>query len=245
MKKIYFASDFHLGIPDHAQSLEREKKIVRWLHSIKHDAAKIYLLGDIFDFWFEYKHVSPKGHVRLLGTLAELQDSGIEIEVFIGNHDMWMFGYFQQELGIPVHHDSIQFEWGGKKFFVGHGDGIGPGDHGYKFIKKVFRNKFNQQLFGLLHPTIAFSMARYWSGRSRNKNEEAAYLGEDKEWQIIYAKEILEKEHFDYFIFGHRHIVLEVPLKNNSTFYNLGDWITHFTYLVFDGEKASLLYFEK
>lgn len=245
MKKLYFASDFHLGIPDHAQSLQREKKIVRWLHSIKNDAAKIYLLGDIFDFWFEYKHVAPKGHVRLLGTLAELRDSGIEIEIFIGNHDMWMFGYFQQELGIPVHRHSIQFEWGGKKFFVGHGDGVGPGDHGYKFIKRVFRNKWSQRLFAMLHPTIAFSIARYWSGKSRDNNEEAAFLGEDKEWQILYAKEILKTAHFDYFIFGHRHIALEVPLKDNCIFYNLGDWVTHFTYLEFDGEKASLEYFEK
>lgn len=244
MKKVYFASDFHLGIPNHTQSLEREKKIVRWLKSIQHDAAKIYLVGDIFDFWFEYKHVAPKGYVRLLGALAELRDSGIEIEIFTGNHDMWMFGYFQQELNIPVHHNAIQFELQGKTFFIGHGDGIGPGDYGYKFIKKVFRNKLSQRLFALLHPHIGFSMAQFWSGQSRNNNEEAAFLGEDKEWQIIYAKEILKKQHVDYFIFGHRHIALQLPIGANSTFYNLGDWITHFTYLEFDGEKTSLLYFE-
>ncbi|MFN3939138.1 MAG: UDP-2,3-diacylglucosamine diphosphatase [Chitinophagales bacterium] len=245
MKKIYFASDFHLGVPSHAASVQREKKIVRWLNSIRADAEKIFLVGDIFDFWFEYKYVTPKGYVRLLGTLADMRDSGIEIEIFTGNHDMWMFGYFQHELNIPVHHDAIQFEVQGKKFFVGHGDGIGPGDNGYKLIKKVFRSKINQRLFGMLHPYIAFKLAHFWSEKSRNSNEEAAFLGEDKEWQIIYAKQILKKQHYDYFIFGHRHIALELPLSDTDTlFYNLGDWIQHFTYLEFDGVKTTLKKFE-
>ena len=244
MGNLYFASDFHLGIPSAAESLEREKRIVRWLESIAPTAERIYLVGDLFDFWFEYKDVVPRGYTRLLGTLARLKDKGIEIDIFTGNHDLWMFGYFQEELGIPVHHENIRFEYGGKHFVVGHGDGIGPGDNGYKFMKRVFTNKLAQRLFGFLHPRIAFGMANYWSGKSRMSNEEAGFMGEDKEWQVIYAKEILSKEHIDYFIFGHRHIKLELPL-GKSVFYNLGDWITFNTYVEFDGQQCHLKQFEK
>ncbi len=243
--KIYFASDFHLGIPDFESSLEREKKIVRWLNSIEDDAAKIFLVGDLFDFWFEYKYVVPRGHVRLLGKIAELKDKGIDVHVFTGNHDLWMYGYFEEELKVPVHHDSIQFEFGGKKFFVGHGDGIGPGDNGFKFMKRIFKSKAAQVLYGMLHPYIAFKVARFFSHNSRRANEEEAFLGDDKEWQIIYAKEVLQKEHVDYFLFGHRHIVLDKPIAENTTFINLGDWIIHFTYAEFDGNTCKIKYFEK
>ncbi len=243
--KIYFASDFHLGIPDFDSSLEREKKIVRWLSSIENDAAKIFLVGDLFDFWFEYKYVVPRGHVRLLGKIAELKDKGIDIHVFTGNHDLWMYGYFEEELKVPVHHDSIQFEFGGKKFFVGHGDGIGPGDNGFKLMKRIFKSKAAQVLYGMLHPYIAFKVARFFSHNSRRANEEEAFLGDDKEWQIIYAKEVLKKEHYDYFLFGHRHIVLDKPIAENTTFINLGDWIIHFTYAEFDGNICKIKYFEK
>ena len=244
-KKIYFASDFHLGIPDHTLSIEREKKIIRWLDTIQYDAKEIILVGDLFDFWFEYKYVVPKGHVRLLGKLASLKDAGIDIKIFTGNHDLWMFGYFEEELNIPVHHDPIQFEANGKKFYVGHGDGVGPGDKGFKFMKKIFKNRFAQFLYSLLHPFLAFKAARYFSKSSRNMNEEEKYLGEDKEWQVMFAKEFLKKEHIDYFIFGHRHIALQIPIGENSTFINLGDWITHNTYAEFDGVKCELKYFEK
>ncbi|MBC8045931.1 MAG: UDP-2,3-diacylglucosamine diphosphatase [Fimbriimonadaceae bacterium] len=242
---IYFASDFHLGIPDHASSLEREKKIVRWLYSIENDAKQIFLVGDLFDFWFEYKHVVPKGYVRLLGKLANLKDKGIDIQVFTGNHDLWMFDYFEKELNIPVHRQPITFEENGKKFFVGHGDGIGPGDKGYKLMKRIFTGKFNQWVFSLLHPRIAFSIANYFSHNSRSLNEEEQFLGEEKEWQILFAKEKLKKEHFDYFIFGHRHIALQIQIGNNTTFINLGDWVKHSTYAVFNGEKTELKYFEE
>lgn len=242
--KIYFASDFHLGIPDHASSLEREKKIVRWLDSIRHDAKHIFLVGDLFDFWYEYDHVVPRGYVRLLGKLAELRDSGIDIQAFTGNHDLWMFGYFEEELQIPVHHDSIRFEANGKKFYIGHGDGIGPGDRGYKIMKKVFTSRVSQFLYSLLHPYIAFKVARYFSHNSRIMNEVEQFMGEDKEWQVIYAKEMLQKEHIDYFLFGHRHIVLELPLAGNSTFFNLGDWVKYFTYVEFDGNTCTLKHFE-
>ena len=217
--KIYFASDFHLGIPDYNSSLEREKKIVRWLESIENDAVKIFLVGDLFDFWFEYKYVVPRGHVRLLGKIAQLKDKGIDVQIFTGNHDLWMY--------------------------VGHGDGIGPGDYGFKFMKRIFKSRLAQILYGFLHPYIAFKIARYFSYNSRRMNEEEKFMGEDKEWQIIFAKEVLQKEHFDYFLFGHRHIVLDIPIGERSTFINLGDWMIHFTYAEFDGNTCKIKYFEK
>ncbi|MEO8710987.1 MAG: UDP-2,3-diacylglucosamine diphosphatase [Parafilimonas sp.] len=241
-KKIYFLSDFHLGAPDFASSLTREKKIVSFLDSIRHDAQQIIIAGDIFDFWYEYKTVVPKHFVRLLGKLAEITDSGIPVMLFAGNHDMWMRDYFETELNIPVYFEPKTFNWNNKKFFVGHGDGLGPGDHGYKFIKKIFRNKFCQWLFGQLHPTAGMSLANYFSRKSRQKTgaSDAVFLGEDKEWLIIYSREMLAKEHYDYFIFGHRHLPLNVKLNDDAKYINLGDWITHFTYSVFDGNTVEL-----
>ncbi len=241
-KKVYFLSDFHLGAPDYQSSLVREKKVVRFLDSIKHDAAEIFIVGDIFDFWYEYREVVPKGYVRLLGKLAELTDSGIAIHFFLGNHDMWMSGYFEKELHIPVYAEPKTFEWNGKKFYIGHGDGLGPGDHGYKFIKKIFRNRFCQWLFGQLHPTWGIGLANYFSRKSRAKtgNADAIFLGEDNEWLVIYSKEVLAKEHFDYFIFGHRHLPLDINLNNHSKYINLGDWINYFTYAEFDGTDVKL-----
>ena len=241
-KKIYFFSDFHLGAPDFASSLNREKKIVALLEYARRDAQLIIIAGDIFDFWYEYKTVVPKHFVRLLGKLAEITDSGIPIMLFAGNHDMWMRGYFQTELNIPVYFEPKAFTWNNKKFFVGHGDGLGPGDHGYKFIKKIFRNKFCQWLFGQLHPTLGMGIANYFSRKSRQKTgaSDAVFLGEDNEWLIIYGREILAKEHYDYFIFGHRHLPLTVKLNDDAEYINLGDWITHFTYAVFDGNTVEL-----
>jgi len=244
-QKIYFASDFHLGIPDYASSLEREKKIVRWLDTIKKDAAEIYLLGDVFDFWFEYGSVVPRGFVRLLGKIAELTDSGIPVHWFTGNHDMWIFDYVPKELNVALHRAPIQKEYSGKKFYIAHGDGLGPGDHGYKFIKKVFASRVCQWLFARIHPNLGISIARYWSGKSRiatGRNDEK-YLGDEKEYLAVYSKEILSKEHFDYFIFGHRHLPLDVTL-GTSRYINLGDWVRYFTYAVFDGNELKLLKFE-
>lgn len=245
-KKIYFASDFHLGVPDHEKSLQREKQIVKWLNEIKQDASEIYLMGDLFDFWFEYKHTVPKGFVRLLGKIAEIVDSGIPVTLFTGNHDMWMFDYLPQELGVTIFREPVIREYNGKKFYLGHGDGLGPGDKGYKFIKKVFANPFCQWLFERLHPNFAIRMANYWSNKSRlsNGSEEEKFLGEENEWLAIYAKQILEKDHFDYFIFGHRHIPLNIKLNNNSTYINLGEWVNHNSYAVFDGNQLELKYFK-
>lgn len=241
-QKIYFLSDFHLGAPDHEQSLVREKKVVAFLDSIKDSAAMIFIVGDIFDFWYEYKQVVPKGYVRLLGKLAELTDRGISIHCFVGNHDMWMRGYFEKELNIPVYHHPKVFEWNGKRFYIGHGDGLGPGDHGYKFLKKVFRNPLCQWLFGLLHPSWGIGLANYFSRKSREKTgtSDQHFLGEENEWLIIYAKEMLQKEHFDFLVFGHRHYPIDFTLNEKSRYINLGDWIRNFTYASFDGTDVQL-----
>jgi len=243
--KIYFASDFHLGAPDYESSLKRERLIVSWLDDIKEDATEIYLLGDIFDFWFEYKYVAPKGFVRLLGKIAEITDSGIPVYFFTGNHDMWMFDYLPCELNITLIREHIIKEWNGKKFFIGHGDGIGPGDYKYKFIKAVFANPVCQWLFARIHPNLAFWIANYWSRNSRIATEELKFLGEDNEYQIIFAKEKLKTEHFDYFIFGHRHIPNDIELEDNSRYINLGDWILHNSYAVFDGNDLELMFYEE
>ena len=246
-KKIYFLSDFHLGAPDAASSLIREKKIIQFLDEIKKDAAEIFILGDLFDFWYEYKKVVPKGYVRILGKLAELSDSGIFLYFFVGNHDMWMKDYFQKELNIPVYFEPKEFMYNGKKFLIGHGDGLGPGDHGYKFIKKIFRNKACQWVFGILPPYIGMGIAGYFSRKSRAQTGQTdeVFLGEDKEWLIIYSKEILQKQSYDYFVFGHRHLPLDIKLNETSRYLNLGDWIKYNSYAVFDGNDMTLLYYNK
>ena len=238
--KIYFASDFHLGIPDYDSSLVREKLIVKWLDEIKEDASEIYLLGDLFDFWFEYRTVVPRGFVRLLGKIAEITDAGTPVHIFTGNHDMWMFDYLPQELNVTLNREHVTREYNGVKFFIGHGDGIGPGDHGYKFIKAVFANKIWQWLVARIHPNLAFALANFWSGRSRVATEQLQFLGEENEYQIIFAKDKLKTEHIDYFIFGHRHIPNDIELSDSSRYINLGDWIDNFTYAVFDGDNLEL-----
>lgn len=242
-KKIYFLSDFHLGAPTHAASLEREKEIVRFLDEAKKDAAEIFLVGDMFDFWYEYRLVVPRGYVRLLGKLAELSDAGIALHFFVGNHDMWMKNYFQTELNIPVYFEPIELIRNGKQFLIGHGDGLGPGDHGYKRLKKIFRNPVCQWMFGILPPAVGIGLANYFSRKSRAQtgSAEEIFLGEDKEWLIIYCKEILLQKKVDFFVFGHRHLPIDYRLSDNSRYINLGDWIKYFTYAVFDGEEIKLL----
>ena len=241
-KKVYFLSDFHLGVPDHASSLVREKKIVAFLERAKADAATIFIVGDLFDFWFEYRKVVPKGYVRILGKLAELTDVGIPVHFFVGNHDMWMSGYFENELNIPVYHESRVFEFNGKKFFVGHGDGLGPGDHGYKAIKKVFRNPLSKFLFGLIPPFFGISLAAYFSKSSRASTGESdeKFLGEENEWLILYCREKLKEQSYDYFVFGHRHLPIDFQLNEKSRYINLGDWIKYDSYAVFDGIALQL-----
>jgi len=241
-KKVYFASDNHLGAPTSKISLPREKKFVAWLDEIKDDAAAIFLLGDLFDFWFEYKTVVPKGFARTLGKLAEISDSGIPIHYFVGNHDLWMNGYFEDELGIPVYHKPKEFKLNNTAFFIGHGDGLGPGDKGYKRMKKVFTNPFFKWIFKWVHPDIGVKIAQYLSVKNKliSGDDDATFLGDDNEWLATYSRKKLEDKHRDFFVFGHRHLPLEIKLNENSKYINLGDWIQYYTYGVFDGENFEL-----
>ncbi|TYP99546.1 UDP-2,3-diacylglucosamine hydrolase [Tenacibaculum adriaticum] len=241
-KKIYFASDQHLGAPTQEASFPREQKFVRWLDEIKMDAEAIFLLGDLFDFWFEYKTVVPKGFVRVLGKLAEIKDSGIPIYFFVGNHDLWMCDYFETELNIPVYHSPQEFTINGKSFLIGHGDGLGPHDKGYKRMKKVFTFKPFQWLFRWLHPDIGVRLGQYMSVKNKliSGDEDAKFLGEENEWLVQYCKKKLTERHYNYFVFGHRHLPLEIELQENSIYINLGDWIGYFTYGVFERSGFSL-----
>ncbi len=245
-KKIYFASDQHLGIPNIENSHIREKKFVLWLDQVKNDAEAIFLLGDLFDFWFEYKKVVPKGFVRVLGKLAEIRDSGTPIYYFVGNHDLWMQDYFETELNIPVYYQPKEYAFNNKTFLIGHGDGLGPGDKGYKRMKKVFTNPFSKWLYRWLHPDIGVGLAQYLSTKNKliSGEEDIKFLGEDNEWLAQYAKRKLKTKHYDYFLFGHRHLPMEIEVGKNSKYINTGDWITHFTYAVFDGKDLKLKKFE-
>jgi len=247
-KKTFFASDFHLGVDAKLTSAERERQVCRWLDSIASDAEAIYLVGDLFDFWFEYKTVIPRGYNRLLGKLAELRDAGIPVYAFTGNHDLWMFGYFEQEFGIPVYRKPIEREIHGKKFLIGHGDGLGPGDLGYKRMKKVFVHPFSQWLFSWIHPDFGIRLANFSSQTSRAATppEERAWLGEEKEWLLQYCRRKIELGVApDYFVFGHRHLPIDWALKNGRGRYlNLGEWLHHCSYAVFDGENIQIRFFE-
>jgi UDP-2,3-diacylglucosamine hydrolase len=242
--KIYFASDIHLGAGSYESSRQREDRFVRWLDSIKTDATEVFLMGDVFDFWFEYKTVVPKGYIRLLGKLAELTDSGIKLWMFKGNHDMWMFDYFVKELGATIITNELVIERGGKKFFLHHGDGLGPGDRKYKILKKIFRSGLCQWLFARLHPNLGIGIANRWSQNSRivNERKEDRKVYE-QEWLVTYSREVLQSTHYDYLIFGHRHLPLDIQLNDKSRYINLGEWINYNSYAEFDGEGLSLKYF--
>lgn len=243
-KKIYFASDFHLGVPNEVSSRKRELEIIAWLNQIQATASDIFLVGDIFDFWFEYRYVAPKGFVRLLGKIAELSDAGIKVHFFTGNHDMWMFNYLEEELGVKIHRSNIRLNFNGKHFLIGHGDGLGPGDYQYKFLKNFFASSICQWLFARIHPNLGFGIARFWSGKSRIKNNKKQddFTGAENEWLFQYCKEILATESVDYFVFGHRHLPLELSFPNHTSKYiNLGEWFSgNPHYAVFDGEKLEL-----
>lgn len=246
-KDIYFASDFHLGAPNHAESRKREDRILRWLNFIEPTCSELFLMGDIFDFWFEYHTVVPKGFVRLQGKLAAMTDAGIKVYFFKGNHDMWVNDYFSKEMGIEIVSDELIMERAGKRFFLHHGDGLGPGDSTYKLLRKVFRSPVCQWLFALVPPRIGMGVANWWSGRSKAARADTAEVFEhvDQEWLAIYAREVLRKEHFDYFVFGHRHLPLDIDLNEKTRYINLGEWMNFNSYGVFDGHDLSLRYFEK
>jgi len=244
-KKIYFASDVHLGLPNYESSLKREKIFVKWLDEIKDDAQEIYLLGDIFDFWFEYKRAIPKGFSRFLGKLCEITDAGIPVHFFTGNHDMWIFDYLPKETGVILHKKPLLTELSGKKFYLSHGDGVGPGDPMYKLLKKIFASRLSQWLFARFHPNIGIWIANRWSSHSRYSRETRPFEGEDKEWIIIHSKELLQQEHFDYMIYGHRHFPTDIIINKTTRYINLGDWLSHFTYAVFDGKEIYLKEYTK
>ena len=241
-KKVYFSSDNHLGAPTQELSKPREKKFVQWLDEVKEDAAAIFLLGDLFDFWFEYRHVIPKGFVRVLGKLAEIRDSGIPIYFFVGNHDLWMDDYFKEELNIPVFHQPKEFTFNNKTFLIGHGDGLGPGDKGYKRMKKVFTNPLSKWLYRWLHPDLGVPLAQHLSVKNKliSGDDDAKFLGEENEWLVQYAKRKLESKHYDYFVFGHRHLPMSIEVGKDSTYHNLGDWINYYTYGVFNGNEFEI-----
>jgi len=246
-KKVYFFSDCHFGVPDHDRSLIRERLLISWLDNVKKDALEIYIMGDLFEFWFEYKTVVQKGHVRLFGKLAEITDSRIPVYFFRGNHDVWAFDYLTEELNIKIYPDTLVKHILGKKFFLGHGDGLGQGDNGYKFLKKVFRNKINQWLFRWVHPDIATAMGLFWSNKSRVANENSgleAVNAAGISRLTDYCNKMLEKEpDIDYFVFGHIHKPQVVILEKNASYFSIGDWIKNYSYLVFDGNTLEHKYF--
>lgn len=240
--KVYFASDQHFGSPNAEKSLVREKKFSSWLDEIKVDATALFLLGDLFDFWFEYRQVVPKGYVRVLGKLAEIADNGIPIYFFIGNHDLWMRDYLKQELNATIFKEPQRFLINEKQFLIAHGDGLGPGDYGYKFLKKIFTNPIAQFLFYLLHPDFSIWLGKTLSERNKylSGKEEDTYQGNENEWLYQYSQSMQEKENFDYLVFGHRHLPLEKKIGGKAVYINTGDWINHFTYGEFDGLKFRL-----
>jgi UDP-2,3-diacylglucosamine hydrolase len=246
VSKIYFASDFHLGAPNDEKSKQREILIISWLDTIKKDATDLYLLGDVFDFWYEWKYTVPKGFTRLLGKLAELSDLGININFFTGNHDLWSFGYLEQEIGLKIHRKPQEITLQNKTCYLAHGDGLGYNDKGYRLLKKLFTSKLCQWLFSRLHPNNSIAIAHYFSKLSRasNGDSDAQYKGDDKEWLVNYANEILKTKQFDYFIFGHRHIPLNIKLSENSTYVNLGEWINYNSYAVLENGNLQLLFYK-
>ncbi len=239
-KKIFFASDTHFGFPNFKESIKREKLFIKWLDEIKPETKELYLLGDIFDFWFEYRKVVPRGFTRLLGKLAEFNDSGIPVHFLTGNHDIWVFDYLPAEIGVIFHRKPIELVLSGKKFYLAHGDGLGPYDKKFKILKKIFSNRFAQWLFAISHPNVGIYIAQKWSKKSRLSHGNDNYKGQDKEWLVQYSKNLITEKEFDYLVFGHRHFPNDIMLKKDCRFINLGDWITNFTYGVFDGEDFLL-----
>ncbi len=246
-KNIYFLSDLHLGLGGHDKSIVREKKLIKFLDEIKNKTQALYLVGDIFDFWHEYKRVVPRGFTRFLGKIAEFTDNGIPVYFFTGNHDIWAYNYLPQEIGVKIFRKPQIIKINDKTFYIAHGDGLGPYDKKYKFLKSIFTNKFLQWMFARLHPNFALSFGLKWSHHNRESYtpDKIKFKGEDKEWLILYAKNYIQKnKNIDYFVFGHRHIPLKISLNKKTTFINLGDWINNFTYGVFDGKDFKVIKYE-
>lgn len=243
-KSIYFLSDAHLGATVLNDNDIRERRLVSFLEMIRPSCQELYLLGDIFDFWFEYKYVVPKGHVRFLAELTRFTDEGIKVHFFTGNHDIWAFDYLNRECGVILHTRQEKIIINGKTFIIGHGDGLNPRDKGYLFIRNIFHNPFLQKCFRLIHPDLGIALANAWSRHSRLQNngqiEADSFRGMDKEEIVIYCQQQLQQQHIDYFIYGHRHLPLDIQLEKGCRYINTGDWITHFTYATFNGNDVVL-----
>lgn len=239
-KKIYFASDFHLGAPNTTSSIAREKRIVNWLKTIATDAQAVILVGDLFDFWFEYKHAVPKGHIRFLGQLAAMSDTGINIIIFVGNHDLWLKDYLKEQIGATIIHQAQSFQIGSKKFYIAHGDGLNPKDHKFRIIKKIFTNPFCQWLFGWLHPNIGIGLANAWSGSSREKK-----MGiHDDTHLVVHSRTKEASNHHDYYVYGDCHVARRESISETAEYYNLGDWITNDSFACYDGQSMELCFYQ-
>ena len=239
--KIYFASDFHLGLPAGSNPIDREKRVVKWLNSIAPEAKEIYLIGDIFDFWWEYKLVVPKGFTRFLGTIALITDSGIPVHFFTGNHDMWIGKYLVDECGIIIHSSPFFATFNGKNFYLAHGEGLGSKNVGYKILLSIFRNRPLQFLYSALHPSIGVGIGHSWSLNSRlGKGISLPFLGEEKEDLIRHSKNILKNNKVDYFLYGHRHLAMTYTLEEGAEIFFLGDWIQKGDYAEWNGDELIL-----
>ncbi len=244
-KKVFFLADAHLGSISHTNSIDAERKLCRWFDAVKQDASAIYLLGDIFDYWFEYKHVVPKGFTRLLGKLAEVTDAGVEVHFFIGNHDIWLTDYLTKECGMILHFGPLTTDIQGKRFFLAHGDGLGDESRSFLLLRKIFHSKLLRKCFSAIHPRWTIPLAHAWSNSSRENGGVQEYLGEEREYLIRFAKKCLTAApDINYFVFGHRHILLDLSIAEQSRVVMLGDWITFFSYAVFDGKTMRLEQFE-
>lgn len=236
--RCLFVSDAHFRTPPDTASVRREEMLIQLVQSAG-PLQHLFLLGDIFDFWFEYRDVVPKGYVRLFAFLQEISAKGVQIHYFIGNHDMWVETYFTELFNAKVYADPKMFLINGKRCFIGHGDGIGGRQRRYMMIKRIFRFLPNQVLYSMLHPRIAFSIARFCSQQSRESHDEStSWFHGESEYQVMFARQMLARTKVDFFIFAHRHVPVCQKLTTSTMFYNVGDWLTHFTYLTFAAEDS-------
>ncbi len=240
--KVYLASDFHFGVPNMESSRKREEKVIAWLNAIENDASGIILVGDIFDFWFEYRHVVPKGHLRFFAKILSLRKRNIPVIFFTGNHDLWMKDYLKEELDINIYTSPETFQIGNKIVYVGHGDGLGPGDRKFKFFKGIFTSSLAQWAFRWFHPDLGIALAKKWSASSREDPDDLTFL-EEKEWLIQHSREIDAQTHHDLYIYGHRHHAIHYPLSAKSDYYNLGEWVTDSHYLEISSTQVQLIKF--
>ena len=235
-QKTYFFSDAHLGLGSREDDRQREMRLVRFLSSVQRDAAQIFIVGDLFDYWFEYRSVVPKNYFRLFTKLSELTEQNIRLVFIAGNHDFWVKDYFSNELGMDVHRNPLDVTISGKRFLLHHGDGLLKDDLGYKILKKILRNRINIFLFSLLHPDLSGWIARWSSHTSRQYTSKRTYEGSG---MLEFATRMIKTEGFDFVVMGHNHVSSYHSIDGGA-YVNLGDWIDENTYAVFDGKNIKL-----